>query len=114
MLLSKYYDNMKTSGLIENLDFFNNNCSIIFNTDEYIGAHRLLKKFLENNIHKLDYYDCIYNHFSDNNTIICNSSGKVKLLNNNNKVISNEFFSETFVINININKITHYILKFHK
>lgn len=114
MILSKYYENMKTHGFIENLDFFSPNCIIIFNNNEYIGAHKLLKKFLEYNIHKFDYHDCLCNYFIDINNTICNSSGKIKLLNNVNKPFSTEFFSETFVIDNYTNKITHYTLKFHK
>ena len=113
MDFSKYYDNMKLVGFVANLDCFHEKCKIIFNTIDIVGAGNLLAKFIHFNIFKFDYLDCVYNTFNDNSTIICNSSGKVKLLDNKNKVISTVFFSETFIVSNNNNKITHYILKFH-
>jgi len=108
----KYYSNMSTSGLLDNLDLFDEKCLCNINEEEYIGAYRTMVKLAQNGLNRFYYKFLSGTCQPIQDGYLLTASGTCQLINFQNQLMTETHFSETFIISRNSMKITNYKLSF--
>ena len=108
----KYYTNMTHSGLLENLDFFDEKCLCNVNDDEHIGAYRTMVKLAQNGLYRFFYKLFSGTCQPTQNGFLITTSGICQLINFQNQLITETHFSETFIISSQTMKIIHHKICF--
>jgi hypothetical protein len=108
----KYYSNMITSGLVDNLELFDEKCLCNLNNEEYIGAYKSMIKLAQNGLFRFFYKSFSGTCQPTQNGFLLSSSGICQLINFQNTLITETHFSETFIISSQTMKIIHHKLSF--
>lgn len=107
-----YYRNMMNTGFVSNLVLFDENCKCSINNEDYTGAYYILIRLAESGIHRFNYLNFTGSVQSVPQGVLINVTGKCQIININNIIIGELYFSETFLICTHKNKIINYIGKF--
>ncbi len=111
--LNIYYTNMSNTGLVNNLDLFDEKCICTINGEEYIGAYHVLVHLAQTNINRFLYKTLNLSCQPTHTGYLITATGICQTINFQNIITGETYFTETFNIsNINPYKITNYIALF--
>jgi hypothetical protein len=109
--LNIYYTNMSNTGLVNNLDLFDEKCISSINGEEYIGAYHILVRLAQTDINRFIYKTLNLSCQPISTGYLISATGICQIVNFQNIIIGEIYFTETFNIN-NLYKITNYIALF--
>ncbi len=106
--LNIYYVNMTNTGLVNNMELFDEKCGCTINGEEYIGIYHVLIRLAQTNIHRFIYKTLNLNCQPLNNGYLLSVSGICQLVNLHNIIIGEVYYTEVFQVSSSY-KITNYI-----
>jgi hypothetical protein len=109
--LNIYYTNMSNTGLVNNLDLFDEKCVSYINGEEYIGAYHVLVRLAQTDINRFLYKTLHLSCQPIGTGYLISATGICQIVNFQNIITLEIYFTETFYIN-NLYKITNYIAQF--
>ncbi len=109
--LNIYYTNMSNTGLVNNLDLFDEKCISSINGEEYIGAYHVLVRLAQTDINRFVYKTLNLSCQPICTGYLISATGICQTVNFQNIITNEIYFTETFNIN-NLYKITNYIALF--